>query len=192
MILGIILVIGTWIIFEMAMHTAEGQTPPANAPPKATTPTPPPATLPPTVVNTPTPTSPLPNLQYLPQKAYVQSYAPEIGIPTPNVPLQSAPVVQAPALQAPTTQSSIPGIDIAAMLALGGTAINFVKNHFTSKTTKANSEMNVQQAIVQQKTLEQLYENMPDKGESIKDKPEIQLREIADLKEKAVNTNTKS
>lgn len=180
------------------MHPVEGQTPPANTPPKTTTTTPPATTTPPpvqapTVTNTPTPTSPLPNLQYLPQKAYVQSYAPEIGIPTPNVPLQSAPVVQAPAVQAPVTQSSIPGIDIAAMLALGGTALNFVKNHFTNKTAKANSEMNVKQGVISEETLKLLYETMgTEKANAITDKPEIRLTEVAKMKDKAVETATKS
>lgn len=146
----------------------------------------------PTPVPNPTPTSPNPNLQYLPQKAYVQAYAPENGIPATSGQLQVVPqVVPAPA---PQQQSGlgIPGVDIAGILALGGVAVNYFRTHMLGKTTQNLAETNVKQAVIQQKTLEQVYENMPDKGESIKDKPEIQLREVADVKAEAVKTASKA
>ncbi len=158
-----------------------------------------PAPITPTPVPTPTPTSPNPNLQYLPQKAYVQAYAPENGIPSTSGALQVVPtVVPTP----PVQQSSglgIPGLDIAAILALGGTALTYFKTHLVSKKADRNEEISREQsaqivkgAEVDRKLADQVYENMPDKGESINDKPEIQLRVLNDNVDEAVKTATKA
>ena len=169
--------------------TAYGQTvtPPTEVnPPAVTTPTP---------VLTPTPTSPNPNLQYLPQKSYVQTFAPENGIPS-STPLQALPPVQAPV--APQQSSGFP-TDIMGILAMAGAAGAYLKGHLANhKADKAqdigkeNAAMNVKQGIIQEESLKLQYENMPDKGNSITDKPEIRLTEVAKMKDKAVDTATKS
>ena len=168
--------------------TAYGQTvtPPTEVnPPAVTTPTP---------VLTPTPTSPNPNLQYLPQKSYVQTFAPENGIPS-STPLQALPPVQVPVQQ----QSSGIPTDIMGVLAMAGAAGAYLKGHLANhKADKAqdigkeNAAMNVKQGIIQEESLKLQYENMPDKGNSITDKPEIRLTEVAKMKDKAVDTATKS
>jgi len=150
----------------------------------------------PTPVPTPTPTSPNPNLQYLPQKAYVQAYAPENGIPATSGQLQVVPqVVPAP------QQSSGIGIptDIMGILAMVGAAGAYLKGHLANNKAdkaqdigKENAAMNVKQGIIQEESLKLQYENMPDKGVNITDKPEIRLTEVAKMKDKAVDTATKS
>ena len=100
------------LIKQYLNHEAYGQ----NATPKAVTPTP---------VPTPTPTAPNPNFQYLPQKAYVQPFAPESGIPANSIPLTAVPtVVPAPVQQQATTG----GFDSSSIMAiisaiLGGGAL---------------------------------------------------------------------
>src|ERR1044071_1413700 len=181
-ILGIIIIIGVWFVFD---NIANAQT----APPPVT----------PTAVPTPTPTSPNPNLQYLPQKAYVQAYAPENGIPSTSGQLQVVPqVVPAPA----PAQSNGLGIptDIMGILAMVGAAGAYLKGHLANnkaneakETSKENAAMNVKQAIVQEEGLKLQYEKMgPEQANAITDKPEIRLTELAKMKDKAVETATKS
>src|ERR1044072_5587074 len=81
-ILGIIIIIGVWFVFE---NIANAQT----APPPVV----------PTPVPNPTPTAPNPNFQYLPQKAAVTVYNPEVG-PATGGTLQVVPTV------VPQTQNS--------------------------------------------------------------------------------------
>jgi len=169
-------------------------------PPSGTPPAPsgtPPAAVAPTVTNVPTPTAPNPNLQYLPQKAYVQSFAPEVGIPQNAAPLQAVSPVVAPS---PYQQQSGDGFSqitnwIGMLAGLGGVAYGHIakkKADSAQDTSQQNAQMNVQQAVVQQKTLEQVYENMQDKGVSITNKPEIQLAKVAEIKDKALETAAKA
>jgi hypothetical protein len=184
-----------------------GQTPPAAGPPvpKPTTPVPaagPPAPTPapvvPTVTNTPTPTASSPNFQYLPQKAYVQSYGPEVGVPANTAPLQAAPIVVAPPVQQPAAQAG-GGFDIGTIISMAIAAgsglfakMGFDKAKKAQGTVQEVAENNVKQATVQQKTLEQVYEIMPDKGVSIKDKPEIKLENVAKVKDEALKVASKA
>jgi hypothetical protein len=152
-------------------------------------------------VTIPAQTQPNPNLQYLPQKAYVQAFGPEYGLPVSPTPLQSItpPQVQpAPAVQ----QNTVFGIDPATLAGIVGTlgaGVAYFKGHLANKkadkaeeTGKENSAMNVKQAIISEEALKLQYENMPDKGNNITDKPEIRLTEVAKMKDKAVDTATKS
>jgi hypothetical protein len=193
-IIAILVGIG-WLTLGFNIQFAKGQTvepPPIALPQPEPTP---PAVVTPTPVPLATPTSPNPNFQYLPQKAYVQSFAPENGITNSPVPLQAIP--QVIPVQQPTG-----GIDLSSMagiLATLGAGAAYLKGHFANKkaeavkeTTQSLAETNVQQAVVQQKTLEQVYENMPDKGASIHDKPEIKLEEVAKVKDEALKVATKA
>jgi len=199
-ILILIIIIGAAVItFFFIPKIAHGQTvapPPSTGTPPASTGTPP-ATVSPTVTNTPTPTAPNPNLQYLPQKAYVQSFAPEVGIPPNSVPLQAVPPVVAPSYQQQQQPNS--GFDIGSIMSMiiaGGSGLlakmGFDKAKTAQNTSQANSETNVKQATIQQKTLEQVYENMGDKGASITNKPEIKLEEVAKVKDEALKTASKA
>jgi hypothetical protein len=160
--------------------------------------TPPPLT--PTPVPTPTPTSPNPNFQYLPQKAGVTVYAPEVGIPQNAQPLQVVPQV-IPQQIAPQQQSgTIGGMDIGdifAMVVSAGSGLaaklGWDKAKKAQQTGQENSAMNVKQGIVQEETLKLAYENMgAEKANAITNKPEIRLTEVAKNNDKAVETATKS
>jgi hypothetical protein len=175
-ILGIIIIIGVWFVFD---NIANAQT----APPPVT----------PTAVPTPTPTSPNPNLQYLPQKAYVQAYAPENGIPSTSGQLQVVPTV------VPQTQNSLGGFDLGSILPTliaAGSGIfakmGFDKAKKAEATSQSNAEMYVKQATVQSETLKQVYENMPNKGNEITNKPEIKLDNVENLKSEALKTAAKA
>jgi hypothetical protein len=159
----------------------------------------------PTPVPTPTPTSPNPNLQYLPQKAYVQSYAPEVGIPSNSIPLQPVPTVIPQPVAA--TSQTIGGFDISDIFStivaagsglaakMGWDRAKKVDDKVEEKvvpTVQSVAEHQVKQDIVSQKQSEQIYENMADKGVSIQDKPEIKLENLAKLKDEAVKTASKA
>ena len=152
-------------------------------------------------ISIPAQTQPNPNLQYLPQKAYVQAFGPEYGLPSSPTPLQSiAPIpVQQPV---PVQQNAFAGIDMGTVVGVLGTisaAGAYLKGHLANKkaekaeeTGKENAAMNVKQAIIAEEGLKLQYENMADKGANITDKPEIRLTEVAKMKDKAVDTATQS
>ncbi len=149
-------------------------------------------------VAVPAQTAPNPNFQYLPQKAYVQSFGPEIGIP--NSPTPALPsVTTVPVAPAQVQQNTVGGMDIGEIVSMviagaSGFAakLGFDKAKKAENTGKENSAMNVKQAIIQEEGLKLQYENMPDKGAGITDKPEIRLTEVAKMKDTAVDTATKS
>jgi len=212
-LIAIILIAAIWFVLDYILnqHTiisinkthAQTVAPPPIALPPTPTGTPPappqptpPAVTPPTPTAAPTPTQTAPNLQYLPQKSYVQTFAPENGVPS-SIPLQ--PVPQVVPVQG---QSAGGGFDMSTIMSvismimaggsgfLGKMGLDKAKN--ANNTVQAVAENNVKQATVQQKTLEQVYENMPDKGASIADKPEIRLDNVAAVKEEALKTASKA
>jgi len=195
LVLILIITLGA-VLIAFYLLPAHGQTvapPSGGTPPASGTP---PAPVSPTVTNVPTPTAPNPNLQYLPQKAYVQSFAPEQGVPANSIPLQAVPPVVAPS---PYQQQSNSGFDIGSIMSMiiaGGSGLlakmGFDKAKTAQNTSQSNAETNVKQATIQQKTLEQVYENMGDKGASITNKPEIKLEEVAKVKDEALKTASKA
>jgi len=192
-IIAIFVALG-WLSF--GFNVAKGQT---VAPPIALPPTPPAVAPPvptlPTPVPTPTPTLPSPNLQYLPQKSYVQTFAPEVGVPS-SVPLQAVPQVVPVQAQQSGVFDTGSIMSILALITAGGSGflskLGLDKAKNAQQTGQAVAENNVQQATVQQKTLEQVYENMPDKGASINNKPEIKLEAVAKVKEEALKVASKA
>jgi hypothetical protein len=62
----------------------------------------------------------------------------------------------------------------------------------TNNVVKEQAQTQVKLATVAQKSLELQYENMGDKANEIKDKPEIQLKEVAKIKDEAVKTTAKA
>jgi hypothetical protein len=211
---ALILIIGIWLVLNYLLNRsgivvhAQTVSPPIALPepPAPTPPTPPakaeptpPSVTPPTPTIAPTPTQTAPNLQYLPQKSYVQTFAPENGVPS-SIPLQAVPQVM-PVQSAPQQQSA-GGFDMSTIMSVismvmaGGSG--FLGKMGLDKAKTANvgvqavAQNNVKQATVQQKTLEQLYENMPDKGASITDKPEIKLENVTAVKEEALETAAKA
>lgn len=146
----------------------------------------------PTPVNTPTPTEPNPNLQYLPQKAYVQAYAPEVGLPTGQQPLQVVPqVVPAPAVQAGTL--GIPGLDVMAISAAIGTFIRSeLKGHTITNVIKKIAGTQVKQIEAQEEHLGLTMDQMPQKGDEITNKPNIKQDHIKEIKQEAIETAEKA
>ena len=166
-------------------HQAYGQeTTTSKAPPAAV----------PTQSATPIQIQPNPNFEYLPQKAYVQTYKPEIGIPVGQQPLTAVPqVVPVQPQQQNFISSTVDSLGgIAGVMGMLGAAGVYVKTRFLNKTVKENSAQIVKGADVDATIAKQVFENMPDKGESINDKPEIQLNKLAENKEEATQTAAKA
>ena len=157
-----------------------------------------PAPVTPTPVPTPTPTEPNPNFQYLPQKAAVTVYNPEIGIPANTQPLQVVPQV----VPVQNQTASVGGLDIGSIvgyLAAIGSAGAYIKGHLVGKktdkveeTTKEVAQTQVKQIGIQQGSLELQYENMPQKGNEITNREDIRLANVESLKEKALDTAAKA
>ena len=180
----IIIIIIVYAVLKLVLNEAFGQEAPAP--------------ITPTPVPTPTPTSPNPNLQYLPQKAYVQAYAPENGIPSTSGALQVVPQV----VPVQNQTASIGGLDIGSImgyLAAIGSAGAYIKGHLVGKktdkveeTTKEQSAQIVKGAVVDEKIAERVYKNMSDGGTSINDAPEIRLDKLVENKEEALETASKA
>jgi len=198
-ILVLILIVSISIILWQLSHRVYGQTvpPPASVPtgpanqPAAALPTP----VPPTVVPTPTPTAPNPNFQYLPQKAYVQAYGPEIGIPTNGVPLQQAPTV----IAASPTQG---GIDTGSIMGIIGTVVaagsglvakmSHDKSKQVQQITRENSSAIVDSKVVQQEIARYMFNLDKAKADALNDAPAIKLEKLEDDKKVATDTASKA
>lgn len=189
-VLAAAIVIVVYIVIT-GLLPVNGQTPPAP-----TNPTPPPAQLP-TPVPTPTPTQPNPNLQYLPQKAYVQAFAPENGIPANSQPLQVVPqTVPAPAQQ---QTANLGGNDIWTIintLIAGGSGIMAKMGLDKAKKAQGTSQETAQTVVkvveVQEEGLNLQFENMPQKGNEITNKPIIKQANVKEIKDKALETASKA
>jgi len=188
-----VLVLIGWLSFGFNIQVAKGQFPPNNT--KAVVQ--PPAPIPPTVVNTPTPTAPNPNFQYLPQKAYVQAYGPEIGLPSTGA-LQAAPTVIVPAQQA-APSTGIGGLDIMAILGILGAGGAYLKGHFANKkaekvegTAKENAVAIVDSKVVEQEIAKYMFNLDKAKAEALNDAPAIKLETLENKKEKATETASKA
>ena len=182
LILGIGIIIIVWMTFNNIF--AFGQT---NTTPSAVTPTP---------TATPVETSPSPNFQYLPQKAYVQPFKPEVGIPQNVIPLTAVP--QVVPVQ-PVQNQTLGGFDIGSIMSMviaAGSGLfakmGIDKARKVEEISKEQSTQIVQSKQVEQSLAKQVYDNMPDKGASIQDAPEIRLETLADNKEEALKTAAKS
>ena len=181
--LAIIIIIGVWWVLTTILNPAHGQETTTKAPPAVT----------PTPVNTPTPTEPNPNLQYLPQKAYVQAYAPEVGIPTGQQPLQVVPQV-VPVQPSQSIQNnlldSVGGIaGVMGVLAAAGT---YVKAHFIGKSNKETMAAEVKTKEQVHELARVTYENMPQKGNEITDAPAIKLETLKEDKQEFTDKAAKA
>jgi len=181
-ILVMILIAIGWLTLGFNIKFASGQN------------TTPPAPIQPTIVNTPTPTAPNPNFQYLPQKAYVQAYGPEIGIPTNGQPLQ-APIVVAPAAQqaAPAANG---GFDIGSIMAIvtaAGAGLFAKMKGDQAKKAEGLAKDNMGSILDNKEALKELarimYSMNPEKANQITDAPSIKLetleKDAAEFRDKA-------
>ncbi len=158
----------------------------------------PPAVKPTVIV--PAQTAPQPNLQYLPQKAYVQAYAPEVGIPvggTPVQPLQSAGSF--PTAITPTPVVSAPAIDymsIISTIIAAGSGFMAKMAHDKSKkvqeTARENSSAIVDSKVVQQELARLLFEWNKPQAEALNDSPSTKLESLKNEVKSATETATKA
>ena len=194
LIIIIVLVAIGWLSLGFNIQFAKGQN---VSVPKTVVPPP----VSPTIVNTPTPTAPNPNFQYLPQKAYVQAYGPEIGIPSSGGQLQGVPVVQpAPVVQ--QTASSDPlggGLNMASILAIIAAGGAYLKGHLANKkaektevVAKENSVAIVDSKVVEQEIAKYMFNLDKAKAEALDDQPAIKLETLENKKEKATETASKA
>jgi len=184
----IIIAIG-WLSLSFNIKFASGQednnvtTPPVK----------PPAPIPPTIVPTPTPTAPNPNFQYLPQKAYVQAYGPEIGIPSSGG-LQPAPTVVVPAQQAAPAANG--GFDIGSIMAMvtaAGAGLFAKMKGDQAKKAETIAKDNMGSILDNKEALKELarimYSMNPEKANQITDAPSIKLetleKDAAEFRDKA-------
>lgn len=91
-------------------------------------------------------------------------------------------------------QSSFNLNDIISGLIGGGAGALYAKirGDKNQKTVQEVAQTQVKIAEVQQGTLEQVYENMPQKGNEITNKPVIKQDNVQQIKDKAVETATKA
>ena len=185
--LAVIIIIGVWWVLSTLLDVAYGQK----------------STAPPAVVPTPSQTpiqiQPNPNFEYLPQKAYVQTYKPEIGIPVGQQPLTAVPQVQVQPVQSQASNilDQFGGVTgVVGMLTAAGV---YVKTKFMDKKTDKNKETiqdvaqtQVKQIEVEEEHLGLTYDNMPQKGNEITNKPIIKQDNIKEIKDKAIETAAKA
>lgn len=207
-ILVLILIIGSTIIYWQVVNaqtvapppasdTETGPTPPANKPtptPPANTPTPPAIVQPsPTVA---TPTAPNPNFQYLPQKSYVQTFAPEVGIPsstslTPIQPVQTVPTTGG--------GGGIDGLNIMSVLGIVAAGGAYLKGHLANQKAnnnqeviKENSTAIVDSKVVQQEIARYMFNLDKAKADALNDAPAIKLEKLEEDKKVATDTAAKA
>lgn len=84
--------------------------------------------------------------------------------------------------------------DILSGLLGGGAASIYAKirGDRNQKTVQDVAQTQTKIATIQEGTLKQVYENMPDKGNEITNKPEIKLDKVQEVKEEALKTASKS
>lgn len=84
--------------------------------------------------------------------------------------------------------------DIISGLVGGGAGALYAKfrGDKNQKTVQEVAQTQVKIAEVQQGTLEQVYENMPNKGNEITNKPVIKQENVEKIKDKAVETAAKA
>jgi|SRR6185503_8948795 len=180
---------GLIVISPIMIYSAYGQQKTTTTTPATTT-----QTLTPTPVPTPTPTAPNPNFQYLPQKAAVTVYTPEIGVPVNPAQLQSVPQV-IPVQQQPVQSGvlGIPGLDAAAVVGLIGLAVRSeLKGKTISDVVKRIAGTQVKIVEANEEHLGLTMNNMPDKGNEIVNMPNIKQEHIKEIKEEALKNAEKA
>jgi len=178
-ILVVILVAIGWLSLGFNIQFAKGQN---VSVPKTVVPPP----VSPTIVNTPTPTAPNPNFQYLPQKAYVQAYGPEIGIPSSGGILQGVPVVQpAPVVQQEAQPAQSAGFDIGSIMAIvtaAGAALFSKMTGDKAKKTEGVAKETMGATLDNKELIKEvarvMYQMNPEKANQITDAPSIKLETL--------------
>lgn len=176
-ILVLILLIGVLAIAYFVFNDiVYGQ----NATPPAVTPT---------LVPTPTPTSPAPNLQYLPQKSYIQTFVPEQGVPLAQ-PATSYPQFTTPQ-QSTTVPTDLMSI-ISVLTGAGAIAYSKIIGNKTNKVEGITKE-NLSAVLQDKEAIAELakfaYASNPEAANKLDNAPCIKLdnleKQKADFADKA-------
>lgn len=186
-ILAIIIMIGAWFVLS-SLFQAHGQEAATVVPPTA-----------PTVTNQPTPTTPTPNWQFLPQKAYVQPFGPEVGIPPNALPLTSVPQV-IPMQPQQVQQQTNSGFDVGSIISMvvaagSGLAakVGFDKAKKVQETSQANSTAIVESKTVEQELARLMFEWNKDKADALNETaPAVKLETLKDNVKDATETAAKA
>ena len=187
-ILYTILIVGAASIYLTAAWAQENIT---------TTPTPHIKVSPPSNVQT----LPNPNFQYLPQKAFVQTFTPEVQPTTPTAVIGPVPITPQGAVvqQQPTAVVSQPAIDymsIISTIIAAGSGFMAKMAHDKSKkvqeTARENSSAIVDSKVVQQELARLLFEWNKPQAEALNDSPSTKLESLKDEVKSATETATKA
>ena len=196
-ILYVVLIVGAASIYLTATWGQENET---KAPPAVvTTPVPQIKVSPPTNVAT----LPNPNFQYLPQKAFVQTFTPEVQPTTPTAVIGPIPITQGGQPVVTTTQpvvSAAPAIDymsiISTIIAAGSgfmAKMGYDKSKKVEATSQANAGAIVDSKVVQQELARLLFEWNKDKADSLNGSaPAVKLESLKDEVKEATETASKA
>jgi len=148
-------------------------------------------------------TLPNPNFQYLPQKAFVQTFTPEVQPTTPTAVIGPVPITPqgqaAVVTQQPTAVVSQPAIDymsIISTIIAAGSGFMAKMAHDKSKkvqeTARENSSAIVDSKVVQQELARLLFEWNKPEAAALNDSPSTKLESLKGEVKSATETATKA
>jgi len=190
LILGIGMVIIVWFVIDMLWQTANAQQNVSTAMPNL-------QISPPSNIQT----TPNPNLQYLPQKAFIQAFSPEATPTTQSAilgPLPTNTFVQ------PQTVSTVPtgNIDVGTIMGIIGTVVaagsglmakmSGDKSKKNEGVIKENSTAIVDSKIVQQELARLMFEWNKTQADALTDSPVTKLENLKNEVKQATDTAIKS
>ena len=186
-LLCLILIIAIWIVFEyLVKRVAHGQV--AYAQTNNVTPA-----LTPMPTTAPTPTTPAPQFQYLPQKSYVQTFAPEQGVPSPTGSTTNYQALPPP--QQAQSSGGLGGFDISTIMSLaslGGAVYAGRKAHVADSKAKDVMGSDVQNKDTMKELARVMYEMNSEKANQINDAPAIKLETLSKNATEAATKAAKS
>jgi len=132
-----------------------------------------------------TPTISPNNIEFIPQKAFIVTVPPAGQEQTVSSNTNTNNDANA------TNQGGVAGAIIGAV-SLAGVAYNAFKNSKTQKNQQNIAETQVKLAGAHKSALELQYENMPQKGNEITNRPDIKLENLEKIKEEALKNASKA
>ena len=199
LVLILIITLGA-VLISFYLLPAHGQTvPPPNVPT-------PPANQPNVQVSPPSlaSTAPNPNFQYLPQKAYVQAFAPEVRPGTPSViaPLPQSALVEGQGQPTVIQTGNSGGIDAGSIMGIIGTVVaagsGLVAKMAKDKANKTEdlTKETMSGTLISKEQIEQLaravYQMNPEAAAKLTDLPAVKLENLSKDKQEFADKATKS
>lgn len=134
-------------------------------------------------------TSPNPNLQYIPQKAFIVPLGPNGQIQAIPIQESSSGGVDGNLMG---TLAGLSGIGAAIWAKISGKKELEKEITPVKEVVKDNTVQIIKGTEVDQSLAKRVYQNMPDGGASIQDAPEIKLKQLSDNKDEAIATAAKA